>query len=158
MAHSLSIPILLSKESHIARPEVNGLGVRNIPLVGGGEYLDSNVLYQLPIWPLCLHVPSIPDTLQSILLLSPSLYPQSSVVGKLFPFPKTALIHGLLLASPANPLLSSITHNSPIFQRNQNVHQHWANFILASLTPLLMTFIHWEWRPFSEEINHFIHL
>lgn len=48
-----SVPISLSKESLIARPEVNRLGIGNFLLVGGDECWDSNIPCQLPNWLLC---------------------------------------------------------------------------------------------------------
>ena len=48
MAHICLLILMLSfKESLIVRPEVHGLGIYNILLVGDGECLGSNVLYPL---------------------------------------------------------------------------------------------------------------
>lgn len=50
----------------------------------------------------------------------------------------------------ASSLTSSVTHECAILHWNQNILQHQECFISASSTPLLLTFIHWEWGTFSE--------
>ena len=88
MVHTLFIPILLFKESLIARPEVNGLEMCNTLLVGDGECLANNILYQLANW-LVASRSSLPLTHPDLSCRSsPNLCPQSSVWANDFSSPK----------------------------------------------------------------------
>lgn len=120
----------MSKECHVGRPKVNGLGVCNVPLAGGGEGWIVMSSATFPSWPLCLQAPAL-VTLQSIPLTITKSISAKLSAGELLPFSKIALIHRLLLTSQVSSSLSSATHGSPVLQLNLNIHQPWAYFILA---------------------------